>query len=131
MNGIYETLFARLGGDATLQSLLGGSNSDKKIYPITATVRTALPAVRISVEAGITEVGLGISKPSVEVLVVSSAGTTQLGQISNQIDSLLNIKSFAGSGIKVHLAKKVAEQDEYDEATMEYRRRLRYNLIVI
>lgn len=131
MNGIYETLFARLGGDATLQSLLGGSNSDKKIYPITATVRTALPAVRISVEAGITEVGLGISKPSVEVLVVSSTGTTQLGQISNQIDSLLNIKSFAGSGIKVHLAKKVAEQDEYDEATMEYRRRLRYNLIVI
>ena len=131
MNGIYETLFARLGGDATLQSLLGGTESDKKIYPITATVRTALPAVKVSVEAGITEVGFGINKPSVEVLVVSSAGTTQLGQISNRIDTLLNIQSFAGSGIKVHLAKKVAEQDEYDEATLEYRRRLRYNLIVI
>jgi hypothetical protein len=131
VNGIYETLFGRLGGDASLQNLLGGTSGDKKIYPITATVRTALPAVKISVEAGVTEVGFGINKPSIEVLVVSSAGTTELGQISNRIDTLLNIKSFAGSGIKVHLVKKVAERDEYDEAALEYRRRLRYDMIVI
>jgi hypothetical protein len=130
VNGIYETLFSKLGGDATLQSLLGGTSGDKKIYPITATVRTALPAVKISVEGGETEVGFSINKPSVEVMVVSTAGATELGQISNRIDTLLNIQSFAGSGIKVHLVKKVAERDEYDEATLEYRRRLRYNMIV-
>jgi hypothetical protein len=90
-----------------------------------------LPAVKISVEGGETEVGFRINKPSVEVMVVSTAGATELGNISNRIDTLLNIKSFAGSGIKVHLVKKVAERDEYDEATLEYRRRLRYNMIVI
>jgi hypothetical protein len=86
--------------------------------------------VKISVEGGETEVGFSINKPSVEVMVVSTAGATELGQISNRIDTLLNIQSFAGSGIKVHLVKKVAERDEYDEATLEYRRRLRYNMIV-
>lgn len=131
MKGIYESLFSKLGGDATLQTSLSGTASDKKIYPITATVRTALPAIKISVESGTSDVAFGISRPEVEVLVVSSTGSPQLGEISGRIDVLINAKSFAGSGINVHLAKKVAERDEYDEATLEYRRRLRYKLIVV
>ena len=131
MKGIYESLFSKLGGDATLQTSLSGTASDKKIYPITATVRTALPAIKISVESGTSDAAFGISRPEVEVLVVSSTGSPQLGEISGRIDVLINAKSFAGSGINVHLAKKVAERDEYDEATLEYRRRLRYKLIVV
>ena len=130
MKGIYESLFSKLGGDATLQTSLSGTASDKKIYPITATVRTALPAIKISVESGTSDAAFGISRPEVEVLVVSSTGSPQLGEISGRIDVLINAKSFAGSGINVHLAKKVAERDEYDEATLDYRRRLRYKLIV-
>ena len=131
MKGIYESLFSKLGGDATLQTSLSGTASDKKIYPITATVRTALPAIKISVESGTSDAAFGISRPEVEVLVVSSTGSPQLGEISGRIDVLINAKSFAGSGINIHLAKKVAERDEYDEATLEYRRRLRYKLIVV
>lgn len=131
MKGIYESLFSKLGGDATLQTSLSGTANDKKIYPITATVRTALPAIKISVESGTSDAAFGINRPEVEVLVVSSTGSPQLSEISNRIDALINAKSFAGSGIKIHLAKKVAERDEYDEATLEYRRRLRYRLIVV
>jgi len=131
VKGIYESLFSKLGGDATLQTSLSGTASDKKIYPITATVRTALPAIKISVESGTSDAAFGISRPEVEVLVVSSTGSPQLGEISGRIDVLINAKSFAGSGINIHLAKKVAERDEYDEATLEYRRRLRYKLIVV
>lgn len=131
MKGIYESLFSKLGGDATLQTSLSGSASDKKIYPITATVRTALPAIKISVESGTSDAAFGINRPEVEVLVVSSTGSPQLSEISNRVDVLINTKSFAGSGINIHLAKKIAERDEYDEATLEYRRRLRYRLIVV
>lgn len=114
-----------------MQTSLSGTASDKKIYPITATVRTALPAIKISVESGTSDAAFGINRPEVEVLVVSSTGSPQLSEISNRVDALINAKSFAGSGIKIHLAKKVAERDEYDEATLEYRRRLRYKLIVV
>lgn len=131
MKGIYESLFSKLGGDATLQTSLGGSASDKKIYPITATVRTALPAIKISVESGTSDAAFGINRPEVEVLVVSTTGSPQLSEISNRVDALINTKNFAGSGIKIHLVKKIAERDEYDEATLEYRRRLRYKLIVV
>lgn len=131
MKGIYESLFSKLGGDATLQTSLSGTANDKKIYPITATVRTALPAIKISVESGTSDAAFGINRPEVEVLVVSTAGAPQLSEISNRVDALINTKNFAGSGIKIHLVKKIAEQDEYDEATLEYRRRLRYKLIVV
>lgn len=131
MKGIYESLFSKLGGDATLQTSLGGSASDKKIYPITATVRTALPAIKISVESGTSDAAFGINRPEVEVLVVSTTGSPQLSEISNRVDALINTKNFVGSGIKIHLVKKIAERDEYDEATLEYRRRLRYKLIVV
>jgi len=103
VKGIYESLFSKLGGDATLQTSLSGTAGDKKIYPITATVRTALPAIKISVESGTSDAAFGINRP----------------------------KNFLGSGITVHFVKKVAERDEYDEATLEYRRRLRYKLIVV
>jgi len=131
VKGIYESLFSKLGGDATLQTSLSGTANDKKIYPITATVRTALPAIKISVESGTSDAAFGINRPEVEVLVVSTAGAPQLSEISNRVDALINTKNFAGSGIKIHLVKKIAEQDEYDEATLEYRRRLRYKLIVV
>lgn len=131
MKGIYESLFSKLGGDATLQTSLGGTTGDKKIYPITATVRTALPAIKISVESGTSDASFGINRPEVEVMVVSATGSPQLSEISNRVDALINTKNFLGSGITVHFVKKVAERDEYDEATLEYRRRLRYKLIVV
>lgn len=131
MKGIYESLFSKLGGDATLQTSLGGTAGDKKIYPITATVRTALPAIKISVESGTSDAAFGINRPEVEIMVVSTTGSPQLSEISNRVDALINTKNFLGSGITVHLVKKVAERDEYDEATLEYRRRLRYKLIVV
>ncbi len=131
MKGIYESLFSKLGGDATLQTSLSGTAGDKKIYPITATVRTALPAIKISVESGTSDAAFGINRPEVELLVVSATGSPQLSEISNRVDALINTKNFLGSGITVHFVKKVAERDEYDEATLEYRRRLRYKLIVV
>lgn len=130
MTGVYEVLFSTLSGGNTLQGLLGGTEEDRKIYPITDTSRVALPAVRMAVLAGESQMGFGVNKPEVEITIASSIGASQLGTISNEVDSLVNRARLGGNGIVIHLMKKIKESDEFDQETQEYRRCIRYIIIV-
>ena len=130
MVGVYEVLFSKISGDATLQGLLGGTSEDRKIYPITDTSRVALPAIRMAVLAGESLLGFGINKPEVEITIASSVGASQLGSISNRVDTLVNRARLGGNGVIVHLMKKIKESDEFDQQTQEYRRCIRYIIIV-
>lgn len=130
MVGVYESFFSALSGDATLQTLLSGSSSDKKVYPITHVGSGALPAIRIAVLSGASDVGLLIDRPTVDLLISSAASTTELNTISARVDVLLNRKRLSGpNGVVVHLCHKVYEADGYDDQAQEYRRIIRYNLI--
>lgn len=130
MVGVYESFFTALSGDATLQTLLSGSATDKKVYPITHVGKGNLPAVRIAVLSGSSDVGLPVDRPTVDVLVSSANSTTELNTISARIDVLLNRKRLAGpNGVVVHLCQKIYEADGYDDQSLEYRRIIRYNLI--
>jgi hypothetical protein len=130
MVGVYESFFTALGGDATLQTLLSGSNTDKKVYPITHAGRTTLPAIRIAVLSGSADVGLPVDRPTVDVLISSGVSATELNTISARIDTLVNRKRLSGpNGVVVHLCSKVYEADGYDDEALEYRRIIRYNLI--
>lgn len=130
MVGVYESFFTALSGDATLQTLLSGSNTDKKVYPITHVGKSTLPAIRIAVLSGSADVGLPVDRPTVDVLISSGASTTELNAISARIDTLINRKRLSGpNGVVVHLCSKVYEADGYDDESLEYRRIIRYNLI--
>lgn len=130
MVGVYEVVFSTLSGDATLQGLLGGTAEDRKIYPITDTSRVALPAIRMAVLAGESLLGFSVNKPEVEITIASSVGASQLGSISNRVDTLVNRARLGGNGVIVHLMKKIKESDEFDQETQEYRRCIRYVIIV-
>ena len=130
MVGVYEVVFSTLSGDATLQGLLGGTAEDRKIYPITDTSRVALPAIRMAVLAGESLLGFSVNKPEVEITIASSVGASQLGSISHRVDFLVNRARLGGNGVIVHLMKKIKESDEFDQETQEYRRCIRYIIIV-
>lgn len=130
MVGVYESFFTALSGDATLQGLLSGSNTDKKVYPITHVGKSVLPAIRIAVLSGSADVGLPVDRPTVDVLISSGASTTELNAISARVDTLINRKRLSGpNGVVVHLCSKIYEADGYDDEALEYRRIIRYNLI--
>lgn len=130
MDGIYEAFFTALSGDSSLQTLLGGSATDKKVYPITYTGRSALPAVRIAVVAGSSDLGLPIDRPVVDVLIASNVSATEINNIGSAIDSVLNRERLSGpSGAVLHVVLKIAQRDGYDPNTLEYRRVIRYQVI--
>lgn len=130
MVGVYESFFSALSGDNSLQTLLAGTNADKKVYPITNAGRVNLPAVRIAVLNGFSDVGLPVDRPTVDVLVSSANSATELNAISKRIDELLNRQRLSGpNGVVVHLCHKIYEADGYDDQSLEYRRIMRYSLI--
>ena len=130
MVGVYESFFTVLGGDSALQTLLGGSATDKKVYPITHVGKESLPAIRIAVLSGASDVGLAIDRPTVDFLISSKTSTTELNAVSKRVDELINRKRLSGpNGVVVHLCQKVYEADGYDDQSLEYRRIMRYSLI--
>ncbi len=52
MKPVQEKIYTILSGDATLQTLLGGTASDKKIYPSISDKFEAFPCITYSVIAG-------------------------------------------------------------------------------
>lgn len=130
MVGVYESFFSALSGDNALQTLLSGSATDKKVYPITHVGKENLPAIRIAVLSGASDVGLAIDRPTVDMLISSKTSTTELNAISKRVDELINRKRLSGpNGVVVHLCQKVYEADGYDDQSLEYRRIMRYSLI--
>lgn len=127
---MYEALFSALSGDATLQTLLSGSASDRKIYPIYHVGRADLPAIRMAVFSGSSDIGLPVDRTTVDLLVSSKKNTTELNSITKRVDELLNRKRLSGpSGTVLHLCNKIYEADGYDENTLEYQKIVRYNII--
>lgn len=130
MTGIYETIYSTLSADSALQSLLGGTATDKKVYPVWLQGKSNLPAIRVAVLGVTSDIGLAIDRPVVDVYMASAISPTQLNSISARVDQLLNRKRLSGpNGFVVHLCYKVVEQDDFDEATQEYRRVIRYSII--
>jgi hypothetical protein len=128
--GVYEAFFTALSGDVTLQSLLGGSATDKKVYPIATTGRSELPAIKVAVVAGSSDLGLNIDRPVVDVLISSLVSTSELNNIGNAVDSVLNRKRLSGpNGSVLHVVRKIAQRDDYDPNVLEYRRVIRYTVV--
>ena len=131
MKGLYETFFSTLSADSTLQGLLSGTAVDKKVYPIHHAGASNPPAVRIAVHSGSSEVGRLVERVVVDVLIASASGTTQLNSISRRIDELVNRQRLPGpNGLVVHLCVKMLERDAYDAKSLEYRRIIRYGVIM-
>ncbi len=130
MIGVYEAFFTALSGDVTLQTLLGGSATDKKIYPITKTGPSELPAISIAVVAGSSDLGLPIDRPVVDVLISSLSSATELNNIGNAVDEILNRERLSGpNGAVLHVVRKVAQRDDYNPNVLEYRRVIRYIVV--
>ena len=130
MTGLYETFFSTLSGDATLQGLLSATANDKKVYPVWLQGKSSLPAIRVAVSGVTSDIGLPIDRPVVDVYMASAISPTQLNSISARVDVLLNRKRLSGpNGFVMHICYKVVEQDDFDEATQEYRRVIRYSII--
>lgn len=128
---MYESFFSALSADGTLQGLLSGTAVDKKVYPIHHVGASNPPAVRIAVHSGSSEVGRLVERVVVDVLIASASGTTQLNGISKRVDELVNRQRLAGpDGVVVHLCVKMLERDAYDAKSLEYRRIIRYGVIM-
>ena len=132
MKGLYETFFSVLSADGSLQSLLKGTSVDKKVYPIHHVGASKPPAVRIAVLSGSSEIGRSVERVVVDVLIASASGTTELNSISLRLDELLNRKRLTGPSniATVHLCIKLLERDAYDAKSLEYRRIVRYGVIM-
>ena len=129
MVGVYEALFSTLSGDGSLQGLLAGTSTDKKVYPIARVGKSNTPSVRVAVLNGRSDVGLAIDRITVDLLVSSKVSTTELNTISARIDVLLNRKRISTGSTVMHLLHKVYEADGYDEQTLEYQRLMRFYII--
>jgi hypothetical protein len=128
--GVYEAFFTALSGDEALQTLLGGSATDRKVYPVTFTGRSELPAVRIAVVAGSSDLGLPIDRPLVDVLISSNVSATELNNIGSAVDEVLNRERLSGpNGAVLHAVWKLAQRDDYDPNVLEYRRVIRYTVV--
>jgi len=130
MKGLYETFFSVLSADGSLQGLLSGSAVDKKVYPIHHVGVSRPPAVRIAVLNGNSEVGRLVERVVVDVLIASASGTTELNSISKRLDELVNRQRLSGPDVVVHLCIKMLERDAYDAKSLEYRRIIRYGVIM-
>lgn len=126
MNGLYELIFATLSGDATLQTLLGGTATDRKVYPVQDLNHTSQPAVGMAIWAGVADIGFGIERPVLDLALTSKVSALEIVNIGTQIDVLLNRKRLLGNGRIVHLAKKTYEHDDFNSTTQEYHRAVRY-----
>jgi len=130
MTGVYEAFFSALSGDATLQTLLGGTPTDKKVYPVSFTGKSGPPAIRVAVLGGGSDVGLGIDRPIVDIVIVSKISAAEINTIGNRIDIVLNRKRLAGpNGAVLHLSHKITQRDFFDDPSLEYRRVIRYSVI--
>jgi hypothetical protein len=130
MYGIYEAFFTALSSDAQLQTLLGGTATDKKVYPVYNPGKSNLPSIRVAIYGGGSDVALGVDRPIVDVLIVSKNGAAEMNTIGNRVDVVLNRKRLSGpNGTVLHLSHKVTEQDIYDDTSLEYRRVIRYSVI--
>jgi hypothetical protein len=128
--GVYEAFFTALSGDVTLQTLLGGSATDKKIYPIATTGPSELPAIQIAVVAGSSDLGFNIDRPVVDVLISSLNSATELNNIGNAVDAVLNRERLSGpNGAVLHVVRKIAQRDDYNPNVLEYRRVIRYIVV--
>ena len=130
MNGVYETFFSTLSGDASLQTLLGGTATDKKVYPVFHQGKSNPPSIRVAIYSGGSDVALGVDRPVVDVLVTSRNSAAEMNTIGNRVDVVLNRTRLSGpNGVVLHLSHKVAERDYYDDPSLEYRRVIRYSVI--
>lgn len=129
MSGVYDVVFAALSGDATLQGLLGGSSTDKKVYPVMDLSPTALPAVTMAVTSESSDVGHPIDRPVLDLTVMSTASAEECIGIEQRIKSLLHRKRLAYGGTVIHLAKREYAHDDFSPETQEYVRAVRYGLI--
>jgi len=128
--GVYEAFFTALSGDVTLQTLLGGSATDKKVYPIAYTGPSELPAIKVAVVAGSSDLGLSIDRPVVDVLISSLDSASELNNIGNAVDAILNRERLSGpNGAVLHVVRKIAQRDDYNPNVLEYRRVIRYIVV--
>ncbi len=127
---VYELIYSRLSGDATLQTLLGGTASDTRIYPIDRGAWASLPAVGMRVTDGPSDVGFPINRPTVDLTIESKVSSAEVMGISARIETLLNRASVQGSGIVIHLARMVFQRDDFDPQVQQFIRDERYALIV-
>ena len=130
MVGIYEAFFSALGSDTQLQTLLGGTATDKKVYPVFHQGKSNPPSIRVAIYSGGSDVALGVDRPVVDVLVTSRNSAAEMNTIGNRVDVVLNRTRLSGpNGVVLHLSHKVAERDYYDDPSLEYRRVIRYSVI--
>ncbi len=130
MVGIYEAFFSALSSDTQLQTLLGGTATDKKVYPVFHQGKSNPPSIRVAIYSGGSDVALGVDRPVVDVLVTSRNSAAEMNTIGNRVDVVLNRTRLSGpNGVVLHLSHKVAERDYYDDPSLEYRRVIRYSVI--
>jgi hypothetical protein len=130
--GIYETVFSVLSGDTSLQSTLGGSATNRKIFPIHHRQKESSPAIRVAVLSTSSDVGHRIERPIVDFLIDSGAGVTELNAISKRLDELMNRQRLGLGNPKTvfHLCQKIFERDSWEPISNQYRRIVRYSLTV-
>ena len=130
--GIYETVFSTLSSDATLQTALGGTASNRKIFPIHHRQKESSPAIRVAVLNTSSDVGHPIERPIIDFLIDSGAGVTELNTISLRMDQLMNRQRLALNSPKtvIHLCQKIFERDSFEPISNQYRRIVRYALTV-
>jgi hypothetical protein len=127
---VKELLYTRLAGDATLKTLLGGTTADSHIYPVQRGAAASLPAVSMRVTDGPSDVGHPISRPTVDLTIEGKVSEAEVVAISARIEALVNRASVQGSGLVIHLARRVFVRDDFDPEAQQFIRDERYALIV-
>lgn len=128
MRQIAEKIVALLQADSTLQTLLGGTADDKRIYPDTVNKFEVFPAVTYREEDGSQNTVPKNTQSSLfELKSFSNISEDQVSQINERIKVLLNYYA-SDTPIRFFWFKKEVEADiEFDDRLL-FCKILRYRI---
>jgi hypothetical protein len=120
MIDIKKLIVARIKGDSTIQTLMGGTTTDPRIYPYyggTATISATLPAYITYSLLSNPEATGAVENPVYSLTIWAKDWTTAEG-VAAQVKVLFNKKKLTAPATnRILWSKQVYENDQMQEAS--------------
>ena len=127
MQTTIKQVVAVLQGDSALQTLLGGTTTDKKVYPTIPNQFEAFPCLTYNViNAGFRSLPFGEEDITIQVNIISKTSKQNVEDIATRVNTLLNYYNNDFNNI-VYM-KKISEADDNDTTRLLFQKALRYQI---
>jgi hypothetical protein len=122
-------LITILGGDATLQTLLGGSISDTRIYPAISDQSETFPCITYQeTGGGFRTTPSNVQDITVDLIIYSKDNKDAVEAIFSRVNALLNYYKQVSSYPRIVYAKLVYSADDNDTDRRLFAKVARYQI---